>query len=109
MKLIVVVVQDKDVGKLVDSLVRKGHQTTKLASTGGFLREGNTTLLIGVTEDRLDDAIGIIEKTCHSRTQMISPVTPPPGPTDAYMPYPVEVRVGGATIFVIDVEQFKKI
>ncbi len=109
MKLIIVVVQDKDVGRLLDSLVRKGYQATKLASTGGFLREGNTTLFIGVPGDRVDEAIGIVEKTCHSRTQLVSPVAPPSGPTDAYMPYPVEVRVGGATLFVLDVEQFKKV
>ena len=109
MKLIVAVVQDKDVGRLLDLLIKKGYQTTKLASTGGFLREGNTTLFIGVPEDKIADAIDTIEKTCHSRTQILSPVSPPSGPTDAYMPYPVEVKVGGATLFVLDVEQFRKV
>ncbi|MCR4398782.1 MAG: cyclic-di-AMP receptor [Firmicutes bacterium] len=109
MKLIISVVQDKDVGRLLDSLVRRGYQTTKLASTGGFLRQGNTTLLIGVPDDRVDDAVGIIEQTCRSRTEILSPVAAPSGPAEAYIPYPVEVRVGGATLFVLDVEQFRKV
>ncbi|NPV71114.1 MAG: hypothetical protein HPY55_10790 [Firmicutes bacterium] len=109
MKLIIAVVQDKDVGRLVEQLVKRGYQSTKLASTGGFLKEGNTTLLIGTQDDRVDEAIHVIEATCHSRKQLVSPVTPPSGPAEAYIPYPVEVRVGGATVFVLDVEQFKKV
>jgi uncharacterized protein YaaQ len=109
LKLIVAVVQDKDVGRLVEQLVKRGYQTTKLASTGGFLKEGNTTLFIGVEDDKVNEAIKVIETTCHSRKQLVSPVTPPSGPAEAYIPYPVEVRVGGATVVVLDVEQFRKV
>ncbi|MCL6506317.1 MAG: trigger factor [Bryobacteraceae bacterium] len=95
--------------RLVEQLVKRGYQTTKLASTGGFLKEGNTTLFIGVENDKVNEAIKVIEATCHSRKQLVSPVTPPSGPAEAYIPYPVEVRVGGATVFVLDVEQFRKV
>jgi uncharacterized protein YaaQ len=107
-KLIVAVIQDKDSMRLIEALVEGGYRATKLASTGGFLREGNTTLLIGVEEDQVDDLIAIVKKTCRSREQLVTPISPVGGPTDLYVPYPVEVVVGGATIFVLDVERFEK-
>ena len=94
--------------RLIEGLVERGYRATKLASTGGFLREGNTTLLIGVEEQTVDEVIGIIKRTCRSREQLVTPISPVGGPTDLYVPYPVEVVVGGATIFVIDVERFEK-
>lgn len=108
MKLIVAVIQDKDSMHLIETLIENGYRATKLASTGGFLREGNTTLLIGVEEEKVDDVVAIIKKTCRSREQLVTPISPVGGPTDLYVPYPVEVVVGGATIFVLDVERFEK-
>ncbi|MDP2857623.1 MAG: cyclic-di-AMP receptor [Bacillota bacterium] len=109
MKLIIAVVQDKDSMRLVEGLVDKGYRSTKLASTGGFLREGNTTLLIGVEQQQVDEVVSIIKKTCRSREQLVTPISPVGGPTDLYVPYPVEVVVGGATVFVLDVERFEKV
>ncbi len=108
-KLIVAVIQDKDSMRLMEALVEKGYRSTKLASTGGFLREGNTTLLIGVEDRQIDEVVGIIKKTCRSREQLVTPISPVGGPTDLYVPYPVEVVVGGATIFVLDVDRFEKV
>lgn len=109
MKLIVAVIQDKDAARLLEALVQKGFRATKLASTGGFLREGNTTLLIGTEAEKVDEVMKIIEKICQSREQLVTPLTPVGGPTESYVPYPVEVIIGGATIFVIDVERYEKI
>ena len=109
MKLIIAIVQDEDASRLISSLMTDGYGVTKLATTGGFLRSGNTTLLVGVEDDKLDGAMGVIEKVCKSRTQMATTPTPISGTTGMYVPYPVEVTVGGATIFVMDVEQFRKI
>lgn len=107
MKLVLAVVQDMDAGTLIDSLNKGNFGVTKLASTGGFLISGNTTLMIGVEEERLDELLKIIEETCRSRKQVMPLVPTTPG--DAYMPYPVEVLVGGATVFVMDVERFVKL
>ena len=52
MKLLIAVVQDEDSGKVISGLLSEGFSATKLATTGGFLRSGNTTLFIGVEEDR---------------------------------------------------------
>ncbi|MEW6523936.1 MAG: cyclic-di-AMP receptor [Bacillota bacterium] len=109
MKLIVAVVQDKDAPRLVEALVQKGFRSTKLASTGGFLREGNTTLLVGTEDHQVSNVINVIKKTCHSREQLVTPLAPVSGPSDSYVPYPVEVQVGGATIFVLQVERFEKV
>lgn len=109
MKLIIAIVQDEDASRLISSLMTEGYRVTKLATTGGFLRSGNTTLLVGVEDEMLDSAMGIIEKVCKSRKQIASAPSPISGTTGVYVPYPIEVMVGGATIFVMDVEQFKKI
>ncbi|MBT9259448.1 MAG: cyclic-di-AMP receptor [Bacillota bacterium] len=109
MKMVIAIVQDKDSAKLMERLVAGGHRATKLASTGGFLREGNTTFLIGCADEEVDDVIGAIREVCHSREQLVTPLTPAGGPGDSYVPYPVEVTVGGATIFVLHVERFDKV
>lgn len=109
MKLIAAVVQDKDAGRLLQSLVGMGLKATKLASTGGFLREGNTTLLIGVDDARVDAVLAVIGETCKARQQLVTPMAPIGGPVDSYVPFPVEVVVGGATVFVLDVVRHEKL
>ncbi|MFO7295659.1 MAG: cyclic-di-AMP receptor [Caldicoprobacter sp.] len=109
MKLIIAVVQDEDAQKLISTLMNEGFGVTKLATTGGFLRAGNTTLLIGTEKERVELALSLIEKVCKSRKQIATSPSPVSGTTGVYMPYPIEVTVGGATVFVLDVEEFKKI
>ena len=109
MKLIIAIVQDEDASRLVSSLMNDGYGVTKLATTGGFLRAGNTTLLIGVDDDRFQGAMSIIEKVCKSRKQIATSPTPVAGTASVYVPYPIEVMVGGATVFVLEVEQFIKL
>ena len=110
MKLIVAIVQDEDSSRLVNQLMKNGHGVTKLATTGGFLRAGNTTLLIGVDDEKMSAVMKIIEDVCKSRKQ----VTAAPSTMNSMggMPgaasYPVEVTVGGATVFVLTVDQFIK-
>jgi uncharacterized protein YaaQ len=108
MKMIIAVVQDKDSSRLQDSLVKKNYRATKLATTGGFLKSGNTTFMIGVEDAQIDDVMEIIRENCKSRNQIVAPVSPMGGNADAYVPYPVEVEVGGATVFVLPVESFQQ-
>ncbi|MDI9505484.1 MAG: cyclic-di-AMP receptor [Candidatus Excrementavichristensenella sp.] len=109
MKLIIAIVQDEDASRLVSTLMNEGYGVTKLATTGGFLRAGNTTLLVGVEDDKVDGAMGIIEKVCKCRKQMAASPAPMAGAAGVYVPYPIEVTVGGATIFVLNVENFVKV
>jgi uncharacterized protein YaaQ len=108
MKLIVAIVQDQDIPSLVEDLTEKDFRVTKLASTGGFLKSGNTTLLIGVEDEQIDELIKVIEDNCKTREITTSLLTVSM-PGDTYIPYPLEVKVGGATLFILDVEQFIKI
>ncbi len=106
MKLVVAVIQDQDSNRLASALTKNNFRATKLASTGGFLRSGNTTFLVGVDDNRIPQLLDIIRDNCRAREQMVSPVSPLGGNADSYIPYPVEVEVGGATVFVLPIEQF---
>ncbi|MFS8651892.1 MAG: cyclic-di-AMP receptor [Caldibacillus sp.] len=108
MKLILAVVQDQDSGRLLNALVENNFRATKLATTGGFLKSGNTTLIIGTEDYRVDKALKIIKENCQARDQLVSSVSPIGGNPDSYIPYPVEVEVGGATVFVLPVERFEQ-
>ena len=108
MKLIIAIVNHDDSQKVTRRLTRSGYSVTRLSTTGGFLMRGNTTLLVGVEEPRVSGALDIIREESHSRTQFISPLGDPSIP-DFVASAPTEVAVGGATVFVVDVEQFMKI
>ncbi|MFE5324481.1 cyclic-di-AMP receptor [Paenibacillus sp. NPDC056579] len=107
MKLVVAVVQDKDSNRLSNALIKEGFRATKLASTGGFLRAGNTTFMIGIEDERVNEVMQVIKANCKIREQIVTPVSPMGGTTDSYIPFPVEVQVGGAAVFVLPVERFE--
>ena len=109
MKLIIAIVQDEDAGRLVAALMKEGFGVTKLATTGGFLRAGNTTLLAGVEEEKKDACLGIIESVCKSRKQMINSSLGAFDPSINVGGHSnVEIMIGGATVFVLSVDEFKK-
>ena len=111
MKLVLAIVQDDDAMDVIDELTDNNFRVTKLATTGGFLKSGNTTLMIGVEKEVVKDVVKVIEDVCKKRKEIVS--TPAPSTfgtgSSMYMPYPFEVEVGGATIFVLDVDQFYKV
>ncbi|MBS3995138.1 MAG: cyclic-di-AMP receptor [Alkaliphilus sp.] len=108
MKLIIAIIHDEDAHNLIEKLNERQYGVTKLASTGGFLRSGNTTLLIGVDNDKVDEVIDIIKDVCKSRKELAPALAPMMGNTGVFVTYPVEVNVGGATIFVLDVDRLEK-
>ena len=94
MKLIIAIVQDEDSSRLLSSLMQVGFSVTKLATTGGFLKAGNTTLLLGVEEERIQEAVHLIESVCKSRKTMTSAPAALTGMAHGeYTTYPVEVTV----------------
>jgi len=108
-KLVLAVVHDEDAGSLVDALTDKDYRVTRLHSTGGFLKQSNASVMVGVEEAQVDEVLGIIRETCHARSQYINPMPPIMEPGEFYMPYPVEVSFGGATVFVLDVARYERI
>lgn len=108
MKLIIAIVQNEDAYKVSDALMHKGYSVTKLATTGGFLKMGNTTLLIGVEKEQVDKVVKIIKEYAQSREQTITTPLPSSYSEGIYTSFPINVQVGGATLFVVDVDKFEK-
>ncbi len=109
MKLLLAIVQDADAGKLQRALIEGGYQSTKLASTGGFLREGSTTFLIGLEDHEVDDAKRIIHEVCRERTKVLTSKLSLQEPHEALVTKPTEVTVGGAVVFVLNVEEYTRL
>jgi uncharacterized protein YaaQ len=104
--MLIAVVQDKDANRLQNKFIDEDVRATKLSSTGGFLKAGNSTFIIGIEDERVNDVLEIIKDTCHSRKQFVqSPVTLT---LEGQLPYPVEVEVGGATVFELPIEGFHR-
>ena len=64
MKIILAVIRDSDEAQVVEEMVKLGLRVTRMAGTGGFLRRGNVTLMIGVEEEKLQSVMDLIKKTC---------------------------------------------
>lgn len=106
MKLVMAIIHDEDAYLLMKRLVEKEFSVTKLSTTGGFLKAGNTTLIIGTRKERVEEVIELIRLSCESRTEVIT--APPVAPDNTFVSLPMEVHVGGATVFIIDVEDHYK-
>lgn len=109
MKLVVAIVHNEDAGVLVDALLEREYRATRLHSSGGFLKQSNATVMVGVDEGQVDEVLGIVRENCHARTQIVNPMPPIMEPGEFFMPYPLEVEVGGATVFVLPVERFERL
>lgn len=101
MRLVVVIAQPDDAATLTEALSQADYRATRLDSTGGFLRQGMATLFIGVEADQVQEVLRLVRQTCHARTVLSQSLLP--GKNAA------EVRVGGASVFVLDVSRFDKL
>jgi uncharacterized protein YaaQ len=108
MKLLMAIVSSDDSRDVLDKLTKAGFRATVISTTGGFLREGNTTFFLGVDDHKIGQAIEILQSVCRRRTQWVSPLPTLEGP-GLEMAEPIEVSVGGAVVFVLNVEQFVQV
>ena len=106
-KLLVVITTDDEAEALIRALVERGYPATKVSSTGGFLRRGNATIFSGVDAEDVDNVVAIIRTECQARTEFL-PAQALPFPESIYPAEPVEVRTGGAIVFVVGVERFER-
>lgn len=106
MKLAICIVHNRDRNKLTDEMLKAGFKFTVIGSTGGFLREGNSTLLIGVEEELIPALKEIVQASCKAREQMVNVMPFEAAPPGAFIPSPVKVPVGGAVMFFIDVDEY---
>lgn len=108
MKLIIGIVHRDDSDALLKALTEAGLKATLISTTGGFLREGNATVFVGAENDKVEQVLEMVRANCHQRTRYLSPIVPVTEPSEFYIPQPVELEVGGATVFVIDVERHER-
>jgi CPA1 family monovalent cation:H+ antiporter len=104
--LLMAVVQDRDLESAISALAVRSIPSTRVQTTGGFLRRTNHLLMVGIPEGRLGYAIEALEQACRSRIEyMTSPVDVLPFP----LPMPVQIEVKGATLFAFEVERYEEI
>ena len=108
MKMVIAIVQDKDANKLGTEFVKANVRATRLATSGGFLRSGNTTFMIGIEDERVDEVLELIKETSHTRKQFMTPAVSLDVSMESTASTPMEFQVGGATVFVQDIEQFHR-
>lgn len=101
MKLIIAVVQRQDESLLTRALSDRQVGVTRVSSQGGFLREGNVTLFVVIADHRVDEVMQIVRKHCYTRTKFVAPLPPVAESGEFYPSTPIEVQVGGATVFVV--------
>jgi uncharacterized protein YaaQ len=106
-KLLIIIASDSDADTLIQKLVQRGYPATKVSSTGGFLRRGSATIFSGVDSDDVDNVIALIRSECEARTEFL-PAQALPFPESILPSEPVEVRTGGAIVFVVSVDRFEK-
>jgi uncharacterized protein YaaQ len=106
MKLTLCIVHGRDKNRLTDALIKAGYKFTVIGSTGGFLREGNTTMLIGVEDGEVERLASIVQSNCQTREQVVNVLPFEASSPGAYMASPVKVPVGGAVMFVLPVDSF---
>jgi uncharacterized protein YaaQ len=109
MKAVVAVVQGQDSVKLGNALRQKAIPFTTIDSTGGFLRERNSTFMLAMADDQLQKVLDVIAASCHTRSEYVSSYPSAFDPAEFYMPRPIEVQVGGASVWVLDVEYFESL
>ena len=107
MKLVFAIVNDDDAGNVLSVLSQAGFSATKLATTGGYLKAGNTTFISGVEDHQVDQILDLIGKNARKRTQILHDTSSIGGVGALAMP--LEITVGGATVFVLNVERFEKL
>lgn len=108
-KLVMMIVSDTDADDLMAALVERGVPATKVGSSGGFLRRGNVTIFSGVAANEVDAVLDIVNEICPARTELVPVQTLPFIGDSAFTTEPIEVRAGGAIVFVLNVERFQRI
>lgn len=107
MKLIIAIVNNEDSAVVASALTKENFMVTKLSTTGGFLMVGNTTFLIGTDESKVKVAKDIINKYSNTRTHSVA-TTESFGRGFDEGALQNDVSVGGATVFVLSVDEMEK-
>jgi uncharacterized protein YaaQ len=111
-KLLVLIVNDQDADAVLHALIDAGWPATKIASSGGFLRRTSSTIVLGVPEPEVETVLALVRELCAARVEQVKVHAP------SLLPIlsggeregrTVDVHVGGAVLFVLDVARFERI
>ena len=105
MKMLIAVINKRDSRHLNDALIDNGFRFTEIGSTGGFLRAGNVTLLIGVVEDQVEAVLSLIRKHCQAREETVNLSQAATRIDEQSFGEAIQVLIGGAQVFILDVER----
>ena len=108
MKLIMAVIQHEDEDALVQALEEADIRSTRIGSSGGFLRASNVTMMIAVQDDQVDAVLGLLKQHCKRRTRHLYPLLPNLEARERFLGS-IPVEVGGATVFILPVERMERI
>lgn len=108
-KLVMMIVSDTDADDLMAALVERSIPATKVGSSGGFLRRGNVTIFSGVPDSQVEAVLDVVNEICPARTELVPVQTLPFIGDSAFTTEPIEVRAGGAIVFVLSVDRFERI
>lgn len=108
MKLVIAVVQGKDAEPVLEALAAEGFRATQINSAGGFLGESNVTMMMGVEDHDVGRVEAIMREHCHPRTRFVNPLMPVAEVREFAAAGPVEVMVGGATMFVVPILKYER-
>ncbi|MGX6961603.1 cyclic-di-AMP receptor [Vagococcus xieshaowenii] len=107
MKIVLAIIQDQDAHRLSKKFTETNVRATKLSTTGSFLKSGNTTFIIGIEDERVEEVLELIKETCEAREQYMPNPTTSIDPTiDTFIGTTIKVPIGGATVFVLPVDSF---
>ena len=106
MKMVLAIINYDDAQDVISALTQAGFFITKLATTGGFLKTGNVTILIGLDESKLEECLSILREYSSSRHQIVPSISDLGG---YFSSAPMRIETGGAAVFVLNVERFEKL
>jgi uncharacterized protein YaaQ len=108
MKLVMAVIQHEDEDSLVQALEEASIGSTRIGSSGGFLRASNVTMLMAVPDDQVDKVLGLLKQHCKRRTRHLYPLLPNLEARERFLGS-IPVEVGGAMVFILPVERLERI
>jgi uncharacterized protein YaaQ len=109
MKLVIAIVSTADLDDLLRMMATRGYRATVIDQRGGFLRQGNVTLLVGVQEAFVADVLRLVQEVCRTRSSLINPAMPVAEPGEFFISRPIETLEGGAVSFVLNIERYERI
>ena len=108
MKLVLAVIQNEDQDALTAAVQAEGLSITRIGSSGGFLRASNITLMMAVEDNQIERALALLGKHCKRRTRHLRPWSPSREARERF-PSAIPIEVGGAAVFILDIERMEKI